>query len=475
MCAPVDAQSLDPLAIRALHYNLQRTPQGEFIIELRGDARLTYQGRELRGEAFLLDTETRRVRADAPFSLLAPEGALNGQRLDYFYEQGRGVFVGVQGNLYGVYIEAARLQGDLSDFTATETIVSTCDPVRPPIRVRARSVRLSDGARLTLRDARLFVYGQPILRLPQLTVRVRETTEVVSLPAPVYSRETGWGVRLRVELPLSDNALLQASGVAYLKSPPETRFLLGVALQGGEPSLGEPDLRLRFEQSALYNLRAAPERAPPPRATTLRVEYSNDIRPLLAPRERMRLSRREVGLSQPIGKRDGFGDISLRYGSVSERIGLQRSPTYNRLTIESEWLQTIAQYGDWSVRAHLWGSYARYQGDAEYQWLRPQLELLYQPRESLTLMLGYARASTRGDSPLLIDRLQVRREASLRAEYRSGNLRVGALLKYDFETHDLYDVQLLLGWRDRCLEPYLFWRRTPSAALVGVNLTTVPF
>ncbi|MFN7017155.1 MAG: hypothetical protein ACK4P5_08340, partial [Fimbriimonadales bacterium] len=79
------------------------------------------------------------------------------------------------------------------------------------------------------------------------------------------------------------------------------------------------------------------------------------------------------------------------------------------------------------------------------------------------------------DSPLVIDRLQVRREASLRTEYRSGNLRVGALLKYDLEARALYDVQLLLGWRDRCLEPYLFWRRTPSAALVGVNLTTVPF
>lgn len=475
MCAHVNAQSLDPLVIRALHYRLQRTPQGEFIIELRGDARLTYQGRELRGEAFLLDTETRRVRADAPFSLLALEGALNGQRLDYFYEQGRGVFEGVQGNLYGVYIEAARLQGDLRDFTATETIVSTCDPIRPPIRVRARSVRLSDGARLTLRDARLFVYGQPVLRLPQLTVRVGETAEVVSLPSPVYSRETGWGVRQRVELPLGDNALLQASAVAYLKSPPETRFLLGVALQDGEPSVGEPDLRLRFEQSALYNLRATPERAPAARATTLRVEYSTDIRPLLAPSERMRVSRREIGLSQPISRREGFGEVALRYGGVRERIGLQRSPTYNRLTIESEWLQTIARYGDWSVRAHLWGSSAWYQGGAEYLWLRPQLELLYQPRESLTLMLGYARASTRGDSPLLIDRLQVRREASLRTEYRSGNLRVGALLKYDLESRDLYDVQLLLGWRDRCLEPYLFWRRTPSAVLIGVNLTTLSF
>lgn len=475
LCACLNAQTVEPLTIRAREYNLQRTPEGEFIIELRGNALLEYQGRELRGEAFLLDTEARRVRADAPFSLLAEEGSLSGQRLDYFYEQGRGQFESVQGNLYGIYIDAVLLEGDLSDFTAYETIVSTCDPVRPPIRVRARSVRLRDGARLTLRNARLFLYGLPVLTLPQLTVRVRETTEIVSLPAPVYSPETGWGVRLRLELPLGERALLQASGVSYLRAVPESRFTLGVALNAGEPVLVEPDLRLRFEQSALYNLRAAPERTPPARATTLRLEYSNDIRPLLAPRERMRVSRREVGIVQPLEYREGFGDVSLRYGVVSERIGNQRSPTRNRLALEGEWFQPLAQRGDWRIRAHLWASYASYQGGFEYQWLRPQLELLYQPRENLTLMLGYARASSRGDSPFLIDRLQAKRELNLRAEYKHGNLRVGTLLKYDAEARELYDVQFLLGWRDRCLEPYLFWRKTPSAILLGVNLTTFAF
>lgn len=473
LCTLLNAQTPDSLTIRALDYNVQRTPEGEFIIELRGYALLEYQGRELRGESFLLDTEARRVRADAPFSLLAAEGSLSGQRLDYFYEQRRGQFESVQGNLYGIYIDAVLLEGDLSDFTAFETIVSTCDPVRPPIRVRARSVRLREGARLTLRNARLFLYGQPVLSLPQLTVRVRETTEIVSLPAPVYSPETGWGARLHLELPLSENTLLQVSGVSYLRAVPEMRVILGVTLNQGEPILGEPDLRLRLEQSALYNLRAAPERTPPARATTLRMEYSNDIRPLLAPREQMRISRRDIGVVKPLQYRDGFGDVSLRYGSVCERIGNQRSPTRNRLTLEGEWFQPLVQHGDWRIRAHLWANYAQYQGGFEYQWLRPQLELLYQPHENLTLMLGYARASTRGDSPFLVDRLQARRELSFRAEYTYGNLRVGALLKYDAEQRDLYDVQLLFGWRDRCLEPYLFWRRTPSAVLLGVNLTNL--
>ncbi len=475
LLAQLCAQSPDALRIRALHYALQRAPDGEWLLELTSGVIIEYQGRRLQGERFTLNTDQAWVRSDAPFSLIADEGVLNGQRVDYFYEQRRGRFEGVQAQVLGVYLDAAALEGDLDDFIAREVVVSTCDPLRPPIRIRASSVRLSQGARLTLRNAQLFLYGQPLPSLPQLTVRVRETAEIISLPSPVYSAETGWGARVRLELPLGANALVQASAVSYLRATPETRLVAGVALNEGEPILGEPELRLRFEQSALYNLRASPERTPSPLGLTLRAEYAADIRPLFAPRERLRISRREVGLFAPLRARDGFGEASLRYGSLSERIDTQRTPTRERLSIEGDWFQPLWRTGEVSLRLHLWASFTRYWGAGDYQWLRPQIELLWQPHPALSVMAGYARASTRGDSPFLTEQLRARRELSARAEYRHGNLRVGALLKYDVEGREVYDVQVLLGWRDRCLEPYLFWRRTPSAALVGVNLTTLSF
>jgi hypothetical protein len=306
--------------------------------------RVEYQGRRLEGERLLLDTDAALVRSEEPFRLFAEQGVLTGQRGEYFYGQARGRFEGVQANVLGVYLDAASLEGDLTDFEARAVVVSTCDPFRPPIQVRAGRVRLVRGARLTLRNARLFVYGQPLLTLPQFTVRVGETAEVVSLPSPVYSAETGWGARARLELPLGERTLLQASAASYLRVVPEVRAAVGVALRGDEPALGDPDLRLRFEQSALYNLRVRPERTPPADALTLRAEIARDVRPLLAPRERLRVSRTELALIAPLQYAGGFGEASLRYGSLSER-----------------------------------------------------------------------------------------------------------------------DVQAILGWRDRCLEPYLFWRRTPSA------------
>jgi hypothetical protein len=463
------------LQIRATDYTLTRTPDGGLLLELAGKVRVEYQGRRLEGERLLLNTDAAFVRSEEPFRLFAEQGALTGQRGEYFYGQARGRFEGVQANVLGVYLDAASLEGDLTDFEARAVVVSTCDPFRPPIQVRAGRVRLVRGARLTLRNAQLFIYGQPLPSLPQLTVRVGETAEVVSLPSPVYSAETGWGARARLELPLGERTLLQALAASYLRAVPEVRAAVGVALRGDEPALGDPDLRLRFEQSALYNLRVRPERTPPADALTLRAEIARDVRPLLAPRERLRVSRTELALIAPVQYAGGFGEAGLRYGSLSERIDGQRTPTRARLALESDWFQPLVGRGALQLRLHLWASYARYAGVGDYQWLRPQLELLWQPSSALTLMAGYARASTRGDSPFVSEQLRARREASLRTEFQQGNLRLGVLLKYDWERRDLYDVQAILGWRDRCLEPYLFWRRTPSAVLVGVNLTTLGF
>ncbi|MCS7273293.1 MAG: hypothetical protein NZ550_03990 [Fimbriimonadales bacterium] len=467
------AQTEPTLQIRALRYELRRTPNGHLEINLAGKVAIEYQGRVLEGEAFALDTEQERVQAQAPFRFIAPEGVLQGERLDYFYAQGRGRFEGVAAEVLGVYLRAAVLEGDLADFVAQEASVATCDPVRPPIQVQAARVRLRDGARLTISSTRLALYGRTVLTLPQLTLRVRETAEVLSLPSPVYSRETGWGVRTQLELPLQANAEVWLSNVSYLRALPETRFVAGIALGQGVPSLGEPDLRLRFELSALYNLRASSERGILRRAPTLRLEYSTDVRPLLAPRERLRLSRREVGLSLPLRARKGFGELSVRYGTLSECVDTQRSPTYERVVLEGEWFQPLWTTSALQLRLCAWGSVASYVGARPYLWIRPQVELLGQPSSALTLMMGYAHATTQNASPILSEQLQARRELSLRAEYRRGNARLGALLKYDLEARELYDVQLLVGWRDRCIEPYLFWRRDPSAVLVGLTLSTL--
>ena len=180
----------------------------------------------MEGERLLLDTGAGLVRNEEPYRLFAEQGALTGQRDEYFY-------------------------------------------------------------------------GQPLLDLPQLTVRVGETAEVMSLRTPVYSAETGWGAQAQLELPLGANALLQAPVVSYLRTVPETCVALGVASQGSEPVLGDPAIRLRFEQSALYDLRVRPERTLPADALTLRAELTRDVRPLLSPRERLRISRTEVGLVVP--------------------------------------------------------------------------------------------------------------------------------------------------------------------------------
>jgi hypothetical protein len=74
-----------------------------------------YQGRRLEGERLLLDTDASLVRSEEPFRLFAEQGALTGRRGEYYYTQARGRFEGVQANVLGVYLDAASLEGDLTD------------------------------------------------------------------------------------------------------------------------------------------------------------------------------------------------------------------------------------------------------------------------------------------------------------------------------------------------------------------------
>ncbi|MFQ3611833.1 MAG: hypothetical protein SNJ72_10115, partial [Fimbriimonadales bacterium] len=89
------------------------------------------------------------------------------------------------------------------------------------------------------------------------------------------------------------------------------------------------------------------------------------------------------------------------------------------------------------------------------------------------MMVGYAESWVQGQTPLEVERLPTRRSFNARLEGTWGNLRLGVLGYYDLATERLYDLQILVGWRDHCTEPYLFWRRRQGAVLVGINLTAL--
>ncbi len=496
-------QSLSPgraaqdqsLTLRALHSRAVRQSDGSLQLELRGRVQLLYGDRQLRTEALQLDTAKAVVQGNAPFELLAPEGYLRGQSLLYFYEERRGRFTDVQAVLFlpassraprgwgtppqqervAARLWAQQLEGDLQRFEAQAIRATTCDRDHPDFTVEAARASLRGGQRLRLYNARLRWRGRTLLSIPTISLNLRERRETLELPTPTYSPDTGPGARYQLALPLGAQSLLVLNGAVHTRAVPETRLALAVALAGDTPALTEPELSQRLESSALYNLRITPERernALRERTTTLRLEHSADVRPLFARDARLRVSRPlELAISTGFNVGTGLGGISLRWGSMRERLDNQHTPTLQRLALEAEWLQPLMRPSPLELNLHLWASHVRYGDTRSFSWLRPQLELRYQHGETFGLMLGYALTRMQGRTPFQSDQIAARQEVALRGEGLIGNLRWGALLKYDTERNDLYDIQLFLGWRIHCIEPFLYWRRTPGVLLFGITLT----
>jgi len=456
---------------------LQRTTEGGILLELFGTVSLEYQGRTIEAESLVLDTANTRVVGNSPFTLLAPEGLLSGQSLEYDYERQRGSFRDFFAQVQAIQVRGARLEGDLNNFRAEQVSVTTCDRVQPHFEVRADRIQLRGQSIMRLRNARLLWRGRTLITVPEAQLRVREGTEVVSLPRPVYGSRTGLGIRTQIELPLNERTTLAGSTTVYLRSVPEWRFVVAHALTGEVPLLAEPDTLTRFDLSPIYNLRTTPEReqnALRDRSTTLRLEQQANLRPLLVPSDDLRLTRTELALSLPLSTDTILAGATLRLGELSEREGNLRTRTYQRQSVEGELLIPITkEINRPQLRLHLWANHTRYSGQGAYEWVRLQPELLWQPSPSLTLMAGYAESWVRGQTPLEVDRLPTRRALNARLEGIWGNLRLGVLGYYDPTEGRLYDLQLLVGWRDHCVEPYLFWRRRQGVVLVGVNLTAL--
>lgn len=462
------------LQLYAGKYELTRSSNGGVFLQLSEGVELIYQGRRLITQNLILDTQTQEAHSETPFLLIAPEGTLRGTQVRYNYERNHGYFANFEANVLKVIICGETLEGDLNRFTAYQISATTCESTPPDYLIEAQSVQLLDGTRLRLRNARLKIRGRSVLRLPYMMVRLRETAQLVSLPSPVYRQPDGWGLRSQIELPLSQHTYATLAGTVYLNAIPETRVFLATALTAGSPQTGDLELRARFEGSPLYNLRVSPEQEIARlsnRTVTLRLEHSTHFRPLFAPTRDTRVSRSEIAFDMPLRWRNGVGVITARIGSLSERVEGYSTSYLRRWSLEVEWCQPLMERNNWELWLHLWASHNEYDSRQSYHWMRPQISVRWRPTETFALMLGYSRSDAKGSSPLLVDRSEVRNEFQTRAEWLLGNLRSRLLFRWDVSANALRDMQVQLGWRIHCVEPTLFWRRSPSTLLLGVNLT----
>jgi hypothetical protein len=73
----------------------------------------------------------------------------------------------------------------------------------------------------------------------------------------------------------------------------------------------------------------------------------------------------------------------------------------------------------------------------------------------------YIARSESGATPFLFDQIESRSEAQVRAQagFAGGRYTLGSLFRYDLDKSDLFDYEIALAVRTRCLEPRVFYRK----------------
>lgn len=476
----------EPVSLKAKSQSVTIDREGRLIIEAIGSVLFTYQNRTLRTEHIQLDTEQGLVRGDrhltlySPASEEMPEIRLTGEGFEYYYrrEEQSGWFNKAYLEVGEFRLWADRLEGTLEAFLSQKVQFTTCDQENPDYLFTADQVRLTAGRRLSAKNVRLKIRGRTLLSLPSFSTRLKGAPEEFDLPQPTYSTRTGFGLRYSYSLPISDRGTARLSGAWYLEEYPETHFRVAWNFAEEVPPPADAEQNTRFENDPLQNLRAGGIqnkllrfREP---SNVLTLQSMANVRAVGRKRADL-LVRKPWEVSYGVrlsGIEKGTGTLFTRIGSLEERQPGQVVPVRTRLNVEGEWFQPLSAAKQpllW--RLHLWGAGYLYSGNDFFGWFRPQLELVWERPKLGNLALAYAQGIRFGRTSYLFDDLIARREVILRTEGARGNYRLALLFKYDVDENELYDMQVLLGIRQHCVEPTLFWRKSPGTFQLGILLT----
>lgn len=473
-----EERTQEPLVLHAavLEAQLGEKP----FLEARGQVEFLYGKRRLFTEQIFWDSSQEVVWGTTPLRLIGPEGELRGERFEYFYREGRGWFEKARLEMEGGRVGASRIEVAPSIWSAYHAQVTTCDKEHPDYLLTAERVRLDERGKLRASQVRLKWKGRTLLTLPALSLRLRKEASELRLPQPTYSRLTGFGLRWRESLLFGARSECSVLATGYLRFRPESQLRLAWNLGRREPPAVPQEEGARFQQGYLESLLEPDPEAERERLAELQpwlaLQRIANVRAFGRKEANLFVTKPwEIGVGTPIKIAGGMGSLTLRVGALEEQRAQIRIAQQQRLSLEGEWLWQVSNLNQRlsNLRFRLQAAAFLYEGKDRFGWMRPQIEWLLTPSEGTQLAVGYGHSFQVGDTPFLFDTIDARQEVRLRVGTQLGNFRIGLLFKYDLEVHTLLDVQLLLGSRQHCLEPYLFWRKVPSEWRFGIGLTSV--
>lgn len=464
-----------------------------------GNVVLTRGDESLRGESFIFDPENAEYRAETAVVVSPP-----------------------------FYVAGKRIQRTATGIVAQDAVFTACPEGKGEFRLTAREIEIVDDRYLVARRPTFYLFGARILSLPRIRYVLRRGKErereeyALSVPITIrssrisglvvgvtvpFSLGQGYDGGAGIEVPSKGAPKLLARVEKDLIREPEARArgLFADPTRRDEEIEEESDLR-RF-------LRARP--LPPPPDPVLDFE---DILPTQNPlsfptRTPSRLLRASVNVltNQEIGEKRTSPLLLTRAPELRLEGRLPLAPVvpadnaaarrylrrprpllttditighYRERELEASRRETSRSRAAATVgigtlplligsrllfRPSFLVTYQAYSKGASYAFTEINLATDYVFAARTALGFVYIKRFTNGETPFTFDRIDTQSEAQARLQWGMGKYTLAGLARYDLKQQQLFDFELSLGIRLRCIEPRLTYRRLGQQ--IGLTLT----
>lgn len=364
----------------------------------------------ITADALMADLGAKFLTADGAVTVESAGRTARGEHLEYHWAEQAGHVESVELRQFGLAFRAQRLIAKPNRQTIVGAEFSTCDLDDPDYALHARRVEIIANKRIVAHGVTLELFQHRLFTIPRLqyTLRNGRARSATGLPVarPGYSRVSGFSIAQ--PLPLGPNVDAELE--------PTTRVgVRGRVAWQPEQSAVAPYATLEWRQ----------EHA---------VRGRDPVLVSAVPRIGLRLGRNQTldlnagyFIEKPTGAREGRADLSWRRTLIDRgvRPGL-------RVSVDAR----LAAYTTGDVYRTVGLEAAVGRGNAD-----------------VFEAMGVRLNNVEGRTPFLWDEVQVRTELFGEKRIPWGKYRLYGLLRYDAERHEMYDMQVGVARRFKCLEP----------------------
>ncbi|MBX3120118.1 MAG: LPS-assembly protein LptD [Fimbriimonadaceae bacterium] len=224
---PVQGQNSDRV-VRILSTNSQLTRMGD-IVTIKDKVHVLYRGYDIFADEVVgnLRTSVFVLRGNA--SLVGEDAVIKGERLEVDFDTKKFRTLKIDAELRpsllggetlsSVYVRGGEGFGTDREFTAHDSLLTTCEKEIPHYHIDSKMMEVRPGKRIILRKAGFDLLGHKLFTIPYLVIPLDDRNQRYA-PEIGQTQEEGWFIRNTIGIPVSGNNALSSYLDYYEKLGP---------------------------------------------------------------------------------------------------------------------------------------------------------------------------------------------------------------------------------------------------------------